>query len=54
MYKTWTLVQLFNRVRLFVTPGTAAHQASLSLIISQTLPKFMSIASVMISNYLTL
>ena len=29
------------------TPGSAAHQASLSLTISQSLPKFMSIASVM-------
>ena len=36
-----------SRVRLFVTPWTAAHQASLSLTISQSLPKFMFIASVM-------
>ena len=35
-------------------PGTAAHQASLSLTISQSLPKFTSIESVMPSNYLIL
>ena len=33
-------------------PGTATHQASLSLTISQSLPKFMSIASVMPSSHL--
>ena len=32
--------------RLFATPWMAAHRASLSLTISQSLPKFMSIASV--------
>ena len=32
---------------LFETPWTAAHQASLSLTVSQSLPKFMSIESVM-------
>ena len=35
-----------SRVQLFVIPWTVAHQASLSLTISQSLPKFMSIASV--------
>ena len=45
-------VQSPNRVRLFVTPWTAAHQASLSPTISQSLPKFMSIASVMTSSHL--
>ena len=34
-----------------VTPWTAARQASLSLTISQSLPKFMSIESVMSSNH---
>ena len=48
------VVQLSSWVRLFATPCTAAHQASLSLIISQSLPKFMSIASVMPSNHLIL
>ena len=32
-------VQLLSRVWLFGTPWTAAHQASLSLTISQSLPK---------------
>ena len=35
------------RVRLFVTPWTAAGQASLSLTVSRSLPKFMSIELVM-------
>ena len=43
-----------SHVRLFVTPWTAASQASLSLTISLSLPKFMSIASVMPSNHLIL
>ena len=41
-------------VRLFVTPWTATHQASLSFTISQSLFKLMSIESVMPSNRLTL
>ena len=36
------------------TPWTAAHQASLSITISQSLQKLMSIESVMSSNYLIL
>ena len=36
------------------TPWTTAHQASLSLTISQSLPKFMSIALVMPSSHLIL
>ena len=39
---------------LFVTPWTAAHQASLSFTISQSLLRFVSIESVMPSNYLIL
>ena len=39
---------------LFVTPWTAARQASLSFIISWSLLKFMSIESVMPSNHLVL
>ena len=39
---------------LFVTPWTAAHQASLSLIIFQSLPKFILIAWVMQSSHLIL
>ena len=41
-------------VWLFATPRTAAHQASLSLTISRSLPKFMSIALVMHSSHLIL
>ena len=48
------VVQSPSRVHLFATPWTAAHQASLSLIISQNLPKFMSIASVIPSRHLIL
>ena len=48
------IVQLLSRDRLFVTPWTAAHQASLSIINSPGLPKLMSIESVMRSNHLIL
>ena len=47
-------VQLLSRVRLFVTPWTAACQASLSITNSWSLLKFMSIESVMPSNHLIL
>ena len=47
-------VQSLSPVRLFVTPWTAAHQASLSITNSQSLLKLMSIESVMPSNYLIL
>ena len=50
----FTSVQSFNRVRLFLTPWTAAHQASLSITNSRSLPKLMSIESVMPSNHLIL
>ena len=48
------VVQSLIHVQFFVTPWTAAHQASLSFIISRSLLKLMSIESVMSSNYLTL
>ena len=48
------VVQSSSHVKLFVTPGTVAPQASLSITISQSLPKFMSIASVMPSSHLIL
>ena len=38
------VVQLPSFVQLFLTPWTAARQASLSLTISRSLPKVMSIA----------
>ena len=50
----FSLVQSRSHVRLFVTPWTAAHQASLSIINSQSPPKPMSIESVMPSNHLIL
>ena len=43
-----------SHVQLFATPWTAARQASLSLTISQSLPKFMFIAWVMQSSHLIL
>ena len=48
-------VKLLSHVWFFVTPWTAAHQASLSITNSQSLLKFMSIESVMPkSNHLIL
>ena len=52
-----TLIQKkhqFSRIRLFVTPWTTAHQASLSLTNSRGLPKLMSIELVMPSSHLIL
>ena len=46
--------QSLSRVRLFVTPGIAAHQASLSITNSQSSPKLMSIESAMPSSHLIL
>ena len=47
-------VQSLSRVWLFATPWTAAGQASLSITNSRSLPKPMSIESVMPSNHLIL
>ena len=47
-------VQSLSCVWLFVTPWTAARQASLSITNSQSLLKLMSIESVMPSNHLIL
>ena len=47
-------VQLLSHVKLFVTPWTAACQASLSITNSWSLHKLMSIESVMPSNHLIL
>ena len=44
------VVQSTSHIWLFATPWTAARQASLSLTISQSLPKFMSIASDMMAS----
>ena len=47
-------VQLLSHVRLFATPWTAVHQASLSITNSWSPPKPMSTESVMPSNHLIL
>ena len=47
-------VQSLSHVQLFVTPQTAAHQASLSITNSRSLLKLVSIESVMPSNHLIL
>ena len=46
--------QLLSCVQLFGTPCSAACQASLSFSISQSLLRFVSIESVMLSNHLIL
>ena len=55
---TWLLrfgsVQLLSRVWLFATTWTSAHLASLSITNSQSLPKPLSIESVMQYNHLIL
>ena len=52
--KPFSSVQSLSHVQLFVTPWMAACQASLSITNSQSLPKLMSIESVMLSNHLIL
>ena len=47
-------VQSLSHVQLFAAPWTAACQASLSITNSQSLPKLMSIESLMLSNHLIL
>ena len=48
------VVLLLSHARLFGIPQTAARQASLFLTISRSLPKVVSIESVMPSNHLIL
>ena len=50
----FTSVQSLSGVRLFATPWTTAHQASLSITNSQSLLKVISIELVMPSNHLIL
>ena len=52
--ESFVVVQSPSHIRLFVTPWIAACQASLSFTISWSLPKFMSIESMMTSNHLIL
>ena len=55
IFQTWiSSVQSLSCVQFFVTPWTAAYQASLSITNSQSLPKLMSIELVMPSNHLIL
>ena len=48
------VVQSLSHVRLFATPWTAAHQASLSFPVSWSLLKLLSIESVIPPNHLVL
>ena len=48
------IVQLLNHIHLFVTPWTAACQAFLSITISQSLLKLMSIELMMPCNHIIL
>ena len=54
LFHTCIVLQLLSSVRLFVTPWTSAHQASLSFTISWSLLRLMSIELVMPSNHLFL
>ena len=47
-------LQSLSRVRLFATPWTAGHQATLCITNSRSPPKLMSIKSMMPSNHLIL
>ena len=53
-YELLSSAQWFSRVWFFETPWTTARQASLSITNSQSLPKLMSIESVMPPNHLIL
>ena len=53
-FKNFVAIQWLSPLWLFVTPWTAAHQASLSLTISQILLRLMFIELVMPSNHLIL
>ena len=54
MFNQFSSVQSLSCVRLFASPSTAAQQASLSITNSQSLPKLMSIESVIPPNHLIL
>ena len=51
---SFLLVQSLSQVQLFAMPRTAAHQAFLFFIISQSLGKLMSTEAVMLSSHLIL
>ena len=48
------VVQSVSHAQSFATPWTAVHQASLSITLSQSLLKFVSIESLMLSDRLIL
>ena len=52
--QNFSSVQSLSLLRLFATPWTAAHKASLSITNSRSLLKLTSIESVMPSNHLIL
>ena len=52
-YNGFSSVQSLSHIRLFATPWTAAHQASLSITNFWSLLILMSVSSVMPSNHLT-
>ena len=54
LQKSVVVVQSLSRIQLFLTPGTAACQASLSFTIFRSLLKLMSIDSVMPYNHFVL
>ena len=54
IYYISQFISVAESSRLFVTPWSTAHQASLSITNSQSLLKLMSIESVMSSNHLIL
>ena len=54
VYMCMYSVRLLSRAQLFATPWTAAHQASLSITNCWSLPKLISMESVMPSNHLIL
>ena len=54
LYNAFSSVQSLSRGQLFVTPWTAAREASLSITNSQSLLKLMSIELVIPSNHLIL
>ena len=54
MYLYTIVVHLLSHAQLFITLWTAACQAPLSFTVSWSLLRFMSIESMMLSNYLIL
>ena len=53
-FAVWMFVQSLSRIRLFLTLWTAARQAPLSLTISRSLLKLISVELVIPSNHLIL